>query len=1029
MKVNIFIIVCFCFLVEKNYAQCLYQAYEGFNGTINTAIESQSGGTGWAEPWDVQNNNTTVPGYQISNASLNYSDLQNLYHHMSGGDMYLAMGRRLNTADGGPFDNLVAEYQNGIGTQTGDTLWVSCMIRKDQNNDQRMTFDLHQSQLPWYWNQATDDNIGFGYFGSSYHVGGQRRWHMRVNNNYYDSGVNVVIGNTYLMVFRIIFNTNNTEVNLYINPTNLGNQLPTTPTLSQNSGRSNIIRSLSVFLGDMHSNGSIDEVRFASSYACVTPDAEVTVNLPPQASFTSSTTNGQRPLNINFNGSASFDPEGQNITYAWNFGDGSPVVSGNAVVSHTFTALGHLPVSLTVTDNLGLQHTSTQLVTILDENGTFPCLTSLTPLQSVSCGQANGRIRINAGQNTFALYNASNNLMTTTNSNEYHNLAVGTYRLYVQGTGTFVCRDTFDVFMQTDSTTCPGWQPQACSMELGTNMSGFADWQFERPMKNLFKTIRNDYIAYTSTCYCWNSDVADQLIMDSNGYPTHIPQTTTAGSNTLIRYMISSEGGNLTQDTTYVILYDGSGTIGLGGALNVISNTANRLVFVPTANGNIDLSILTSTLDNHVRNIRILKLQDEYADLENDPFYSEFKEKIEPFSVLRFMDWGNTNGNTNITWANRASTNYFTYSGPKGVPYEIMIKLCNETQKDAWICVPHLADDNYITQMATLFRDQLDGNLNVYLEYSNEVWNWIFPQAHYNNNYRPLNLSYGRAMAERAGKSFRIWHNVFGAERCRVKRVLGLQASFNELNEEILSQLPQDEWDYGSPTHYFGLDHEFTGSPRLDLLGSSATVTDIMTNAANSFNVFKPLVKQDYRLIKLFGKKIITYEGGQHFVGNSFGIPYPYQQAMWDAQNSQSMYNMYDMIHDTIRSWGCELATNFSLASEQESVYGSWGVIPHIDIQPPYMTTAKKYQALLDNQPPSACRSSFQWTGRSSNLWSDVCNWDKTKLPQINSTVYIPNNSPYKTLVDVPTEIKMISLATNAMLTVLTGIQLTLNGE
>ena len=47
----------------------------------------------------------------------------------------------------------------------------------------------------------------------------------------------------------------------------------------------------------------------------------------------------------------------------------------------------------------------------------------------------------------------------------------------------------------------------------------------------------------------------------------------------------------------------------------------------PTANGNIDLSILTSTLGNHVRNIKILKLQDEYADLENDPFYSEFKEK------------------------------------------------------------------------------------------------------------------------------------------------------------------------------------------------------------------------------------------------------------------------------------------------------------------------------------------------------------------------------------------------------------------
>ncbi len=40
---------------------------------------------------------------------------------------------------------------------------------------------------------------------------------------------------------------------------------------------------------------------------------------------------------------------------------------------------------------------------------------------------------------------------------------------------------------------------------------------------------------------------------------------------------------------------------------------------------------------------------------------------------------------------------------------------------------------------------------------------------------------------------------------------------------------------------------------------------------------------------------------------------------------------------------------NFSLASPQESVYGSWGVLNDIDIQPPYIETAPKYQALLDN--------------------------------------------------------------------------------
>ncbi len=1028
MKYLITNFLLFIFLATPLSSQCLYQAYEGFSGDIGNAIEGQSSGTGWAAPWLVQNNDMVVPGFQISDNSLTYNDLQNLYHKLSGGRAYLSMGRRLNTADTGPFNLLVAQNQNGIGTQIGDTLWVSFLIRKDQNNNERLAFDLHQSNLPWYWNPVTEDNIGIGYFGDQYHINGQRRWHLRINNIYYDSGIDVQINSTYLMVFRLIYTAGNTEVNLYINPDNLGNQLPGVPVLSQNSGRQNVIRSMSVFLGDQVGNGSIDEIRFASSYACVTPDAEVLVNLPPVASITADINSGQRPLNVNFNGTASTDPESQLLTYYWNFGDGSPVISGSPNVSHIFTALGVHPVSLTVTDNLGLQHTTYFSVTVLDENNTFPCQTSLTPIRSVSCGQSNGQIRVNAGNNNISLYNSANILLPIVNGNEYHNLAPDRYKLFVSGTIAPFCRDTLEVFMQIDSTTCQGWQPQTCVMDIGTNMSGFADWQFERPMKNLFKHIREDYIGYGATCFCWSSNVAGQLSMDSNGYPTHVPQTTTVGE-TYVRYVISSEGGNLTMDTTYVLLYDGEGTISFGGSIMITSNVANRIVFTPTANGNININITASTLGNHVRNIRIVKMQDELIDLVSQPFYQTFEDKVAPFQVLRFMDWGNTNGNTNVDWTNRSKISYFTYAGPKGVPYETMIQLCNETQKDLWICVPHEANDEYILQMATLFRDHLDGNLNIYLEYSNEIWNWIFPQAHYNNNNRPANLGYGRAMAEKAGNVFRIWHEVFDNERCRVKRVLGIQVGFNGLNEQILSQLPQDEWDYASPTHYFGLDHGATGMPRLDILGNSATVDDIMANAANSFNAFKPAVKRDYELIKLFGKRIITYEGGQHFVGNSFGIPYPYQQAMWDAQNTQLMYDMYDMMHDSIRSWGCELATNFSLASVQESVYGSWGIIPDIDVQPPYMTTAKKYQAVLDNGLSSACRNQIKWSGTSDNNWNNPCNWDKTRVPDHNSDVSIQAETPFHPIVSINTSVQSVTLQLNAILNILTGVVFEVQNE
>jgi hypothetical protein len=57
------------------------------------------------------------------------------------------------------------------------------------------------------------------------------------------------------------------------------------------------------------------------------------------------------------------------------------------------------------------------------------------------------------------------------------------------------------------------------------------------------------------------------------------------------------------------------------------------------------------------------------------------------------------------------------------------------------------------------------------------------------------------------------------------------------------------------------------------------------------------------------------------------------------------------------------MATNFSLASPQESIYGSWGVLNDIDIQPPYMQTAPKYQALLDLacEPVTVSTESPEW--------------------------------------------------------------------
>jgi PKD repeat protein len=65
---------------------------------------------------------------------------------------------------------------------------------------------------------------------------------------------------------------------------------------------------------------------------------------------------------IDFSGSSSSDPQGEVLTYSWNFGDGGTSSSANA--QHTYVAAGTYSVTLTVTDTSGLSNTATTKATV-----------------------------------------------------------------------------------------------------------------------------------------------------------------------------------------------------------------------------------------------------------------------------------------------------------------------------------------------------------------------------------------------------------------------------------------------------------------------------------------------------------------------------------------------------------------------------------------------------------------------------------------------------------------------------------------
>lgn len=90
-------------------------------------------------------------------------------------------------------------------------------------------------------------------------------------------------------------------------------------------------------------------------------------NQAPVASFTASRTSGEAPLEISFNAFNSHDPDGNIISYEWNFGDGN--TGSGETASHTYSTQGVYTATLTVTDDDGASDQDTAAITVEEPTG------------------------------------------------------------------------------------------------------------------------------------------------------------------------------------------------------------------------------------------------------------------------------------------------------------------------------------------------------------------------------------------------------------------------------------------------------------------------------------------------------------------------------------------------------------------------------------------------------------------------------------------------------------------------------------
>ncbi len=89
-------------------------------------------------------------------------------------------------------------------------------------------------------------------------------------------------------------------------------------------------------------------------------------NVPPTASFTVTPQSGEAPLDVTFDASASTDPDGDIVSYAWDFGDGQSGDGSGPL--HTYAEPGTYTATLTVADDEGATAVATHTISVAVPN-------------------------------------------------------------------------------------------------------------------------------------------------------------------------------------------------------------------------------------------------------------------------------------------------------------------------------------------------------------------------------------------------------------------------------------------------------------------------------------------------------------------------------------------------------------------------------------------------------------------------------------------------------------------------------------
>jgi hypothetical protein len=445
------------------------------------------------------------------------------------------------------------------------------------------------------------------------------------------------------------------------------------------------------------------------------------------------------------------------------------------------------------------------------------------------------------------------------------------------------------------------------------------------------------------------SDLNTPVGLDSDGWPKEdasiLVWEGAAGSYVNGRYRFSCDGRVTGNNVTAT-----DASFGNWSYDPVTNRSAADLKI--SKNGN--LALFFKGIPGGVKHVKLIR-----PGLPNtNDFNPDYLKRLMHFSSLRTLDFVAINNSPIATWSQRTRPSYATQGGrtlqhhysdssdpPAGVSWEYFIRLCNQVGKDAWINIPHQADDTYITNLALLFRYGSDANgnpyksaqaspvspplrsdLHLYVEWSNEVWNSGFIQARDNNaaaDVEYANNDVNHYAFDKTGASdanLRRWRRTaFKSVRVSeiFRGVFGDSAMITTVRP-ILALWTSSSWLTGMQLRY--IDHVFGplnsyGNPRrkvneiiYGVAGTTYTYLDDDTGKTaitvdqyfsqlerNLQGQTKPWLRQFSCLARKYGVAAVCYEGSQHtLVANSDEANTAVQlAAQYDARMKTFITDMY----------------------------------------------------------------------------------------------------------------------------------------